>query len=93
MQLMLRVRTPGDIIMAGPRFEAGNSQPRRVRPSRVLKSTSRRGKVLAVIAFYWERAELETENGADGGCSKRYWASVVVQAGRALYKEQLPGED
>ena len=46
------VRTPGDMIMAGPRFEAGNSQPRRVRPSRVVNSTPRRGKALAVIAFF-----------------------------------------
>ena len=77
-RLTARVLTPGDMIMAGPRFEAGNSQPRRVRPSRVVNSTSRRGKALAVIGFFRERVELETEDEDDGGCSQRYWASVVV---------------
>jgi hypothetical protein len=63
------------MIMAGPPFVAGNSQPRRIEPSRVWNSTSRRGKALAVIAFFWERVELETD---DGGCSHRGRGSVVV---------------
>ena len=77
-RLVVRVHTPGDMIMAGPRFEAGNSQPRSVRPSRVVYSTSTWGKALAVIAFYRERVELETEGRDDGGCSQRYRASVAV---------------
>ena len=62
--------------MAGPRFEAGKIQPRRVRRSRVLNSTSRRGKAMTVIAFYGERVELETKDGDDSSCSQKYWASV-----------------
>lgn len=41
-------RTPGDMIMPGPRCDAGNSQLRRVRPSRVLKSKSSRGAVIVL---------------------------------------------
>jgi hypothetical protein len=55
------------MIMAGPPFVAGNSQPRRVEPSRVLNSTSRRDKALAVIVFFPEEVELETEDEESGG--------------------------
>lgn len=65
------VRTPGDITMAGPRLEAGNSQPRRVRPSRAVNSISWRGKVLTVIVFFGERVELDREDGNGGGCTQR----------------------
>jgi hypothetical protein len=52
------------MIMARPRFEAGNSQARKVRPSSVLNSTSRRvGKALTAIAFFRERIELKTNDG------------------------------
>lgn len=66
-RLVAQGRTPGDMIMPGPRLEAGNSQPRRVMPSRVVNSASRRGKVTTVIAFFQDRVNLETEDGNDGG--------------------------
>lgn len=68
--LMIGVRTPWDMIMAGPRWEAGNSQPRRVSPSRVMNSTSERGRALAVITFLCERVKLETDNEEEDDCGQ-----------------------
>lgn len=69
--LAARVHTPGDIIMAGPRCEAGNTRPRMVSSSRVSNSALMRGRML-VIAFFRERLELEIEDGDDDGCNRSY---------------------
>jgi hypothetical protein len=62
--------------MPGPRFDAGNSKARKVRPSRVLKSTSSLGKMLTVIALL-EKNQAETNDSNDyDGYNKSYCASL-----------------
>jgi len=66
------------MIMAGPPFVAGNSQPRRIEPSRVLNSTSRRGKALAVIAFFGKELSWRQKMRMMVVAVREVGASVVV---------------
>ena len=71
------VHTPGDMIMAGPGFDAGRSQPRNVKPSRVLNSTSSRGNIFFVNCIFLGLIRLEVENEMKLN-SEMYGVRVVV---------------